>query len=151
LATLAIVAGCGGSGATGPRVVAERSYSVELPASWKLDRGPRLLTASQGDAKLEVRRYPLRRAYAPALFDKVRPEIDRVAHALGLQLKATATGRTLPVSGEKAWQYDFVHDDVFEQLTFVLRGRTEYQLYCRRAKGDANRSCERLVATFRLR
>ena len=34
-------------------------------------RGPRLLTASQGGSRLEVRRFPLRRAYTPALFATV--------------------------------------------------------------------------------
>jgi glutamate carboxypeptidase len=39
----------------------------------------------------------------------------------------------------------------FEQLTFVLRARTEYQLYCRRAKSESNEGCARLVSSFRFR
>ena len=46
------------------------------------------------------------------------------------------TGRTL-TAGEKGWQYDFVHGDVFERLTFVLP--------------PTRTSCDRLVVTFTLR
>lgn len=114
-------------------------------------RHARLLTALLGDSKLEVRQFLLRRAYDPALFTKVAPEIDRVARQLAARLEATTTGRTVTVAGQKGWQYDFVHGDVFEQLTFVLRGKVEYQLYCRRSKNESNRPCERLVASFTLR
>jgi len=114
-------------------------------------RQPRLLTATSGGSKLEVRQFPLRRAYDPALFAKVAPEIERVARQLAAQLGAKMTGRTVTVAGEKAWQYDFVHGNVFEQVTFVLRGKAENQLYCRRAKGESNSPCERFVSSFTLR
>ena len=130
--------------------MSEPGYSVEVPLSWKLVRNPRLLTASEGDSRVEVRLFPLRRAYTPAFFDQVGPEIERVARQLAKRLGATATGRTVIVAGQKTWQYD-VNGKGFEQLTFVLHGKVEYQLYCRRAKNQSNRSCERLVGSFTLR
>jgi hypothetical protein len=151
LATVAIVAGCGSSPSTPARVLSEPGYSVEVPEGWKVVRHARLLSVSLGDSKLEVRQFPLRRAYDPALFAKVAPEIDRVARQLAARLGAETTGRTVTVSGLKAWQYDFAHDAVFERLTFVLRGKVEYQLYCRRANDAANGPCDRLVASFTLR
>jgi hypothetical protein len=151
LATLAIVAGCGGSSSQPARPVAGPGYEVGVPLGWKVVRGPRFLRAFQGGARLEVRQFPLRRPYLPALFAKVAPEIDRVAQALGAQLGAKVTGRTLTAGGERSWQYDLVHGDVFEQVTFVLRGKTEYQLYCRRGKSESNSACDRFVSTFRLR
>jgi hypothetical protein len=151
VATLGIVAGCGGSPATPATVVTQAGYSVEVPAGWKVMRGARLLTVTHGDTKLEVRQFPLRRAYDPALFAKVTPEIERVARELAARLKAKLVARTVTVSGEKAWQYDIANGKVFEQLTFVLRGKVEYELYCRRPDGEPNRPCERLVASFTLR
>jgi len=98
-----------------------------------------------------VTTFRLAKPYEPSLFDRARPEIERVAHQLAVQLKATTTERTVKVAGEPALQFDLVHDDVVEQVTFVLRGRTEYQLYCRRAKDGDSSACERLVKTFRPR
>jgi hypothetical protein len=151
LATLAIVAGCGGSASTPPERVSGPTFVVEVPGGSKVERRPTVLTASQGDTTLEVRRFPLRRAYTPALFDQAGPEIQRVARRLASRLGAKLSGRTVTVADGKAWQYDFVHGDVFEQLTFVLHGKTEYQLYCRRPKNASNRPCEQLVASFKLR
>ena len=151
LATVAIVAGCGSSPSTPARVVSEPGYTAEVPGGWKVVRQMRLLTASQGDATVEVRLFPLRRAYDPALFDQVGPEIERVARELAKRLGASTTGRAVTVAGQKTWQYDVVNSKRFEQLTFVLHGKVEYQLYCRRSNSDSNHPCERLVASFTLR
>lgn len=131
--------------------MSEPGYSVEVPAGWKLVGHAHLLTALHGDARVEVRLFPLRRAYDPALFQQVGPEIERVARALAKRLGAKTTGRAVTVAGQKTWQYDVFNGKGFEQLTFVLRGKVEYQLYCRRAKNESNRPCERLVSSFRLR
>jgi hypothetical protein len=135
---VAIVAACGGSppGAK-TRVVEGNGFAFEAPAG--------------GGATVQVRTFPLARPYSPALFELVRPEIERVAKQVQAKVGGTIEGRAVTVGGRKAWQYDLVHGDVFEQLTFVLRGKREYELYCRRGKGDSNRPCERLLATFRLR
>lgn len=109
------------------------------------------MSARHGDQLVVVTVFPLARPYSPALFDKVQPEIERVATSLKEQLHASLTGRTLDVAGERAWQYDLVYGDVVAQVTFVLRGEREYQLYCRRAKSEAAAPCERLVSSFRLR
>lgn len=93
--------------------------------------------------------FPLVRAYTPQLFQQIRPEVERVAKQLQGQLHSTLDVRAVTVDGESAWQYDLVHEDVFEQLTFVLRRKTEYQLYCRRATDGSNKPCAQLVATFR--
>ena len=94
---------------------------------------------------------PLARAYSPALFAKVQPEIERVATGLKDKLHATLAGRTLQVAGEQAWQYDLKSGDTAWQVTFVLRGKREFQLYCRRGTGDSNAPCKQLVSSFRPR
>jgi hypothetical protein len=98
-----------------------------------------------------VRTFPLSRRYSPALFSKVRVEVERVAKQLQQQLGATLSGRIVTVAGERAWQYDLAHGDQVEELTFVLRGKTEYELYCRRAKSDSSAPCVRLVSSFKPR
>ncbi|MHB8642492.1 MAG: hypothetical protein ACYDA3_06375 [Gaiellaceae bacterium] len=145
--TLLIVAACGGSPPVAPQTVAEPGYAFEAPGGWKAE-GSRVV---HGEDIVEVREFPLARSYTPALFDKVKPEIERVAQQLGTQLKTAPVERTVTVGGEQALQFDFAHGNVFEQLTFVLHRKTEYQLYCRRAKDGSAAACRRLVATFTLR
>jgi hypothetical protein len=145
--TLLIVAACGGSPSIPARTVTGPGFSFEAPGGWTA-KGTQL---SHGGDIVEVRRFPLARTYTPSLFGQTKPEIERVARQLATQLKASLAERTVTVAGEQALQFDFTHGSVFEQLTFVLRGKTEYQLYCRRAKSDSATPCERLVASFTLR
>lgn len=113
--TLTILAGCGGS---------------SHPGETGVER---------------VTTFPLAKAYDPALFDRVKPEIERVAAQLAAKLKARTTERTVTVAGQKSLQFDLTHGGVTEQVTFVLLGKKEYELYCSRA---AAASCKRLVETF---
>jgi len=92
-----------------------------------------------------VTTYPLVRAYEPSLFGIAKPEVERVARALAAKLHATTIERTVTVAGERALQFDLAHGGSVEQLTFVLRGKKEYELYCSRA---AAAPCKRLLATF---
>jgi hypothetical protein len=117
--TLLILAGCGGS--------ANPGKTADL---------------------VRVTTFPLAKPYDPSLFDEVKPEVERVAQRLATKLKASVTERTVTVAGEPALQFDLEHGDVVEQVTFVLQGKKEYQLYCRRAKGGDAAACERLVAEF---
>ncbi len=144
-----ILAGCGGSRGKSV-VVTGADYSFSAPAGWSIAHTGRRVSVSQGNEIVQVSTFPLARAYTPALFDAVQPEIARVATQLKNQLHATLASRTLDVAGRRAWQYDLVHGSVFEQVTFVLRGKREYQLYCRRGTGDSDAACARLVDSFSL-
>jgi hypothetical protein len=149
VAVTAIVAGCGGSG-TDYRLVEGNGYSFEAPVGWTLVRTPRTLGMQHGDVDLvQVTRLPLVRAYTPALFERVVPELDRVARELGQGQGAQVTGRTIRVLGQPARQYDLSFSGRVEQLTFVLRGKTNYQLLCRREDGADDAPCRRLVSSFR--
>jgi hypothetical protein len=129
-------------------VVAGNGYTFAAPEGWAIKRSTRLTAASEGERTVQVSTFPLVRAYTAALFEQVQPEIERVATKLKERLHAKLTGRTVDVAGERAWQYDLVHGDVVEQLTFVLRGKREFQLYCRRGTGDSNAPCSTLVSSF---
>jgi hypothetical protein len=148
-AVAAILAGCGGSGAQ-YRLVQGKGYSFDAPVGWTLVRTPRALGMQHGSVDLvQVTRLPLIRAYRPALFRRVVPELDRAAKQLGDAAGARVVGRTVRLLGEPVRQYDLQFSERVEQLTFVLRDRLNFQLLCRReADGDVA-PCRRLVTSFR--
>jgi len=110
---------------------------------------------SAGLAIVSVTRYPLLRAFRPALWDHVVPELDRAAAGVARQQNGkVGKSRDVTVSGRRARSYDIDYDRqgkaLVERLTFVLRGKTEYLLLCRYERGGDTRACDRLLATFRL-
>ncbi len=133
------------------RVVAGNGFTFEAPSGWTVKHTGRGASARSGKQVVQATVLPLARAYTPALFAKVQPEIARVATGLKDQLHATLAGRTLQVAGEQAWQYDLQRGDTVWQVTFVLRGKREFQLYCRRGTGDSSAPCSMLVSSFRPR
>jgi hypothetical protein len=148
---LAILSGCGGSGGFDTRVVRGDGFTFQAPVGWEVGRAQRTVTVNHGADVVQVRRSPLARTYTPELFDRVQPEIERVAKQLAGQLGVKLTGpRVLEVAGERAWQFDYAHEGFQEQLTFVLRGNVEFQLYCRRAVNGDGGPCHRLVESFAL-
>lgn len=125
-------------------------YSFEAPVGWTLVRTPRTLGMRHGSVDLvQVTRLPLVRAYTPALFDRVVPELDRVARDLGEGQDATVSGATIRVLGQRTRQYQLRFSGRLEQLTFVLRGKTNFQLLCRREENADDAACGRLVSSFR--
>ena len=125
-------------------------YSFEAPVGWTLVRTPRTLGMRHGSVDLvQVTRLPLVRAYTPALFDRVVPELDRVARDLGEGQDATVSGATIRVLGQRTRQYQLRFSGRLEQLTFVLRGKTNFQLLCRREESAGDAACGRLVSSFR--
>ena len=148
-----LVGGCGG-GAAAPetQAVSGRGFTFEAPREWRLVRTPRAIGAMDGDVDLvQVTRLPLARAYTPALFDRVVPELDNAAESLSREVGAAVTRRTRTVLGERVRQYDLAFEGKVEEITFVLRGRTNYQLLCRRDADADDAACRRLVSSFRLR
>jgi len=90
------------------------------------------------------------------LWQKVVTELDGVASNLADQLRGHAdAGATVTVAGHRARRYEIVFrrrgGDFVEQITFVLDGRSEYQLLCRYRAGADVRPCAALGSSFRLR
>ena len=130
-------------------------YVFSAPSDWQLTRSGHEISASSGLSVVSVTRFLLQRAFRPALWPKVVPELDRAAAAVARQQAGTvAESRTVTIAGGRARQYDiaYVHDgkQLVERLAFVLRGKTEYLLLCRYERGGDTRPCDRLLATFRL-
>jgi hypothetical protein len=95
------------------------------------------------------------RAFRPALWDNVVPELDRAAKGLAQQQAGdVAESRTVTISGRRSRSYsiDYERDGkaLVERIAFVLRGKTEYLLLCRYERGGDTDACDRLLATFTL-
>ena len=146
-----VLAGCGAS-STQYRVVEGRGYSFEAPVGWTLVHTPRAVGMQHGNVDLvQVTRLPLSRRYRPQLFGAVVPELDRTATELARDAGATLQERqTLQVLGQAVRQYELSFPGHVEQLTFVLRGKSNYQLLCRREDGADDAACKRLVSSFRI-
>jgi hypothetical protein len=129
-------------------------FRFAAPAGWAVERSPRVVQASDGLDLVSVTRYPLVRAFRPALWAKVVPELDRAAAGVAEQQNGrVVSSRTTTVAGRRARAYDIEYErdgkQLVERFTFVLRGKTEYYLLCRYDGGDTD-ACDRLLATFAL-
>ena len=153
--TVLIVAGCGGGGGTSERVVRGTGYHFGAPVGWSLSRSARGVQLTKGVAVLSVTRFPLLRAYRPALWEHVLPELDRAAAAIAAQQNGTVRDpRTVTIAGRRARRYDIAYERsgqrLVERISFILLGKTEYLLLCRYLGGGDTEPCDRLLATFRL-
>src|SRR3954452_13396540 len=129
-------------------------YGFSAPAGWAVARSPRVVQASDGLTLVSVTLFPLIHPFREALWNKVVPELARVASGVAQQQKGqVASSRTTTVAGRRARSYDIHYErdgkQLVERITFVLRGKTEYYLLCRYAGGDTG-ACDRLLATFAL-
>jgi hypothetical protein len=72
----------------------------------------------------------------------VARELDSVAAQLAGQLQGKVVSRrTATVGGRDARAYVIDHDSLTEEITFVLQGKREYELLCRRAQGGDDAAC----------
>jgi hypothetical protein len=153
LALAMILAGCGGSSAqTQARVVRGDGYRFSAPAGWHVQRSAQGASASHGDVdRVEVRTFRLVKAYRPQLFRAASRELDRVASDLAGQLKGRVDrSDTVRTAGREARSYRIVYGGETQEITFVLDGRREYQLLCRRKADGDDAACKTLVRSFAL-
>jgi hypothetical protein len=143
------VAGCGGGDDDGLQTVTGSGYRFQAPSDADVVRAGRSVTASDGEDAVSVTLFTLDRPYRPALWRRVRRELDGVTAALARKLGARVVERRDGrIGGRRARIYRLAGaSDRTSRLAFVLEGRREYQLLCR---GEAPEPCERLLASFRL-
>ena len=160
LVLVPLAAGCGGGGgssetsAVSGQAVSGPGFSFRAPEGWTVKTLPTAAEARQGPSTVaSVNVLPLVKPYRLALFPRVAKELDRVASSYAASLGGTVTAkRTVEVAGRKARQYDVSHGDLVDRITFVLRGKRNYQLSCRWRSGDGEpAACAQLVASFAFR
>jgi hypothetical protein len=109
---------------------------------------------------VSVSRFPLLKPYSPALFAAATKELDRSAGELASRLGGTVKSQaTTTVAGDRVREYllsypqnakDPKQGDFGSRLTYVLRGKTEYELFCRWDQKDSEPDyCTRLTRSFR--
>jgi hypothetical protein len=145
-----ILAGCGGgSGGNGAQIVRGKGFRFEAPDGWQVKSA----AATNGSVdRVEVMTFRLVKPYRPELFEAATAELDRVAVRLADELHGRVAGRsTVTAAGGKARSYRIDYGSkTTEVVTFVLSGRREYQLLCRRPSDGDDAACRLLVRSFRL-
>jgi hypothetical protein len=161
LTLLAASAGCGGDGGSGTesnapsgQTVSGPGFSFQAPKDWTTKTLATSAEARQGPTTVvSVTVLPLLKPYRMALFPRVAKELDRVAATYAANLKGSvALRRTVEVAGRKARQYEITHGDVVDRITFLLRGKRNFQLTCRwESGGGGPAACDQLTSTFAFR
>jgi hypothetical protein len=147
-----ILAACGGSSApkAQQQVVSGPGFRFEAPPGWRVEHGPRQASASHGTELVKVATFALLKPYSPALFTRVDRELSarmrQVARQTGGKLSSPAT---VTAGGIRSHAYRVITDNHVDQYTFVLRGKREYQLLCRRTSSHDDTVCAQLIASFR--
>jgi hypothetical protein len=155
LLVLVILAGCGGSGKSNlqTQTVKGVGYRFEAPAGWTVTHADGTVAAASGAVdRVEVRTFKLARPYRPQLFQTAVRELDSVIARIAQQLTGHVTSRrTVRVAGRQARSYSIAYDeDKTQEITFVLQGRKEHQLLCRRLADTADDACQNLLESFAL-
>jgi len=127
------------------------AFRFQAPVGWKVETQGDMTTASSDSELVQVASYPLARPYTPTLFTRVESELAtrmaQVAKASG----GTVTGHSVTTAGGiRSHAYTVQVGDHVDTYVFVLRGKREYQLLCRRRTSNRAEFCEQLRSSFRL-
>jgi hypothetical protein len=156
-----LLAGCGGGSGAAQTFATVRGpgFVFPAPSDWPVKRSPTSASASPKPVSPElvsVAVFPLARAYKPSLYElEVKKELDPNAAQLAAQQHGAVKKRAdVNVAGMKARQYlvDYTRNgkDLSEQITFVFRGKKEYELLCQWESSSSQPDfCTRLTAGFR--
>ena len=154
LLLVAALAGCGGGKPAGPasKSVQGEGFSFTAAPSWVVSSAGNSTSASHGVDRLEVLRFTLEKTYRPALFAPTARELDSVAARLATSLGGrVATGSTVRVAGQQARSYRLLYGrERTLEIAFVLSGKTEYELLCRRLVRTPDTACRQFFGTFAL-
>jgi hypothetical protein len=152
LIAVTILAGCGGAGSVGMQQISGSGYRFQAPVAWSVTRATATTAASSGPVDLvQVQTFRLVKPYRPELFAAASRELDRVAAQLARQLAGRVAARASgEVAGRHARTYSIEYRDRVDEITFVLDGRREYELLCRRAAASDGKTCRRFLGSFVL-
>jgi hypothetical protein len=159
LATLILavfgLAGCGGSNAGMPtqwQTVRGTGFTFEAPTGWKVERIQNRISVAQGSELVQVSTFPLAKAYDEKLFvpvaTELRSRMQQIARQTGGKLSVKPA---VVADGVRSHAFDVTAGDRVDEYTFVLSGKREYLLLCRRRSSDGPEFCGRLVTSFARR
>jgi hypothetical protein len=146
-----ILAGCGGSSAAKEQWqrVSATGFTFQAPRGWAVARHGTETVAQHGPELVKVATFPLVHPYTASLFTKVETELHARMSAVAHQTGGTLDGHgVVTVAGIRSHRYDVRVGDHVDEYVFVLRGRREFQLLCRRKSSSGSDVCDRLVSSF---
>jgi hypothetical protein len=152
-----VLASCGGgSSQVAEQTIRGTGFLFQAPSSWHVRRRDTQVQASPkpvSDELVSVTTFPLLHPYKPSLFGAATRELDGGAKQLATRLHGTVQkASTVTLARIKARQYDLGYrsggHDFQQRITFVLRGKTEFQLLCRWTGSEPD-ACGLLEKTFR--
>lgn len=118
-------------------------FTIQVPEGWAVTRPATGVTARHGAGLVSVSVFPLVKAYEPGKFAAAAKELDGVAAQLAQQAGTPLTKReTVTVANRRIRAYMYGG----RRIGFVLVGKREYQLFCRRAA----KACDLLFSSFTL-
>ncbi len=108
-----------------------------------------MTTATSDSQLVQVADFPLAHPYTPALFTKVESELaTRMAQVAKASGGTLAGHEVVTAGGTRSHAYQVKVGDHTDQYVFVLRGKREYQLLCRRKTSSKETFCEQLISSF---
>jgi hypothetical protein len=146
-----ILAGCGGSSepVKPPTRVAGPGFSFRAPGGWQVQRSDGKVGAVQDSELVQVASFRLLKPYRSALFNRVEGELSTRMRQLARQTGGIVSApRTVTTGGVRSHSYTVTVGDHVDEYTFVLRGRREYQLLCRRKASHGGDVCRQLLTSF---
>jgi hypothetical protein len=154
LLVLPILAGCGSGGhsnASADRAVAGPGFRFMVPDGWKVTHTRNGVTVADDGRLVEVSTFPLARRYDDSLFSAVEKELNARMAVLARDSGGTVTpAKPVTVAGIRSHSYRVESDGMVDEYVFVLRGKREFQLLCRRKSSDSDDHCKLLATSFRV-
>jgi hypothetical protein len=151
LLTVALIAvGCGGSKPSA-NVVRGDGFRFTAPSGWKVTGGGTQVTAGGTSAFVRVSRYPLVKEYTDALFQQVTRDEQARMDAVAASEHGRVVGRGVASPGgirSHVWRLS--NGGSLDEYTFVLAGKREFELLCRRPATGSDAACKQLVQSFAL-
>ena len=108
-----------------------------------------MVSAARAGNLVRVATFSLQKEYSPGLFDRVDRELRLRMRQIAAQTGGTVSGSsTVTAGGIRSHSYQVTTGDHIDEYTFVLQGKREYQLLCRRSKSAGAAVCDQLVRSF---
>jgi len=134
-----------------PQAVHGAGVRFDAPVGWKVTTARTSVSATHDSQIVQVTTFPLVKRYDDSLFDKVKSELDLRMRAVAAQLRGPlGSSRTVTTGGIRSHTYDVTAGSDVLEYTFVLQGKREFELLCRRPSSASDDACKQLLATFAI-